>query len=461
MFRLNLRIVNLKILTRKIKMKKIILIYVLTIASLLQANDFRFYVDYASFYDQETPFVELYFMFPRQAMKWQRSGNKLQGKFFVAVNIYQEEQRVFAQTLAVEDVCSPGDTISVNDFIPELVSLHLSPGIYVLNTTVRDFYSGNTSERSMDLKVRAFDVSRLTVSDIEVASYVGRTQKKNKFTKLGMYDIVPLANPEFDEQNGIFYTYFEVYKLHAGEKYTCKSSIRDLNDKIVIENEAVETVAPGMFDIVIDYMDVRNLKSGIYDYHVSIYDEFSGQEVNARKRIYLTQDTDLDAFVYEEYTRLNTEKLDSMFSIFKPLMTQKEIKSYRESRLEGKQQVLIQFWKKRDTDMSTAINEYYFEMMERVQYANQHYTHFKDGIKTDRGRVLLKYGYPTEIQRSEFTGGTKSYEIWLYEGLRGEVKFVFCDIKGRGYLELIHSNMEGEVYNANWRAVIQAGAKDY
>ena len=83
------------------------------------------------------------------------------------------------------------------------------------------------------------------------------------------------------------------------------------------------------------------------------------------------------------------------------------------------------------------------------------------GATSDRGRILLKYGYPSEIQRSDIGGYTKDHEIWLYEGMRGDIQFVFCDTKGRGYYELIHSNMEGEVYNANWKDIIKAGAKSY
>ena len=122
---------------------------------------------------------------------------------------------------------------------------------------------------------------------------------------------------------------------------------------------------------------------------------------------------------------------------------------------------MIEFWKKRDPDISTAVNEYYIEIMNRINFAYENYTYLNRGPTSDRGRVLLKYGYPTEIQRSDIGGYTKDHEIWLYEGMRGDIQFVFCDTRGRGMYELIHSNMEGEIYNANWKDILTAGAKNY
>jgi len=140
----------------------------------------------------------------------------------------------------------------------------------------------------------------LNVSDIEIASYVNYTQNKNKFTKLNTYDVVPQANPEFDVFMGTFYTYFEIYKLTPGGKYTIQSSMRDLNEKVVLKNELIESVSPGMYDVVVDYMDIREIPSGIYNYHVLIKDETSGEIAEASKQVYMIQKTEMDNLVYDE-----------------------------------------------------------------------------------------------------------------------------------------------------------------
>ena len=440
--------------------KTITLLLLLTLA--LFAADFRFYTDHASFYDKENPYVELYYMLPRQALKWESAGdNAMQGKFLLAANIYRDGESVYSRTVAVEDRCAEGDTIYSYEYIPEQLGLHLAPGNYELHTMVRDFHSGNISEDRRDIRVRDFGEEGLQISDIVIASYAGRTEKKNKFTRPGNFDIIPMANPEFDKDNGRFYTYFEIYRLEPGGIYATRSCIRELNGDIVKQNEAAEAVAPGEFDIVIDHMDIRDLPPGTYEYGITVHDKSSGETARAAKRLYMVGPADMDALLYDEGESWTSEELDSMFQVLRPLMTRQEIRSYRRSGLKGRQKFFREFWARRDSDMSTEVNEYYMEIRDRIRYAEKHFTYLNKGARSDRGRVLLKYGYPSEIQRSSFTSGEKDHEVWHYEGMRGEVIFVFCDVRGRGYYELIHSNMEGEIHNADWKAIIQGGAKNY
>lgn len=430
-------------------------------ALLLSAQDLRFYTDYAGFYDPEQSFVELYFMFPRAGMTRLEKDGELQGKYLAAVNIYRENQKVFSSSFAVDDVLEAGESVPEFAFIPELLSLHLLPGEYRVHTLLRDFYSGRTEEQTRSIRVRQFPEKLLSLSDIQIASGVGKSVIPNTFTKLGNWDIVPLANPEFDSANGIFYTYFEVYYLQPGAVYTVQSRIRDLNGNILLENSVAESRAPGAFDAVIDRMDVRSLPAGTYEYHVQIHIPENNAETEASKRIYFVRETDphlLAALDFEDYSQ---KDMDSMFQVLKPLMSHKETREYRNANLKAKRLFFRDFWRRHDSDQQTAFNEYFYEIRDRVQYADRHFSGFESGARSDRGRVLLKYGYPSEIRRSGAGAVTKDYEIWLYEGLRGEIMFVFCDTRGQGFYELIHSDMEGEIYNANWQAVIQSGAKNY
>ncbi len=443
-------------------MKKFTLIILLALFSILFADGFRFYTDFASYYDNEKSFVELYFMLPRFAMQRQEAPNgDSYGKFLMAVNIYKEDENVYAKTVTIDDVLAKGDTIRSNDFIPEILSLHLLPGSYKMVTMVKDMNSGVISQREDILNIKQYDMSELMLSDVEIASFVGYTQQANKFTKLGKYDVIPQANPEFDPYMGTFYTYLEIYKLSPDSLYTFQSSLVDLNGETVLENKTVESIAPGMYDVIIDYMDIREIPAGIYDYHAVVTDQATGETTEVFKHIYMIREADMDLYVFEEYSLFNEEELDSIFAILKPLMTQNEIKNYRDGYLEGKRHLIIEFWKKRDPDLSTAINEYYIDITEKINYAYQAYTYLNKGPRSDRGRVLLKYGYPTEIQRQDIGGYTRDHEIWLYEGLRGDIQFVFCDTRGRGMYELIHSNMEGEIYNVNWKDILKAGSKSY
>ena len=61
---------------------------------------------------------------------------------------------------------------------------------------------------------------------------------------------------------------------------------------------------------------------------------------------------------------------------------------------------------------------------------------YKEGWQTDRGKMLILYGYPAEIRRSPFSPtGEPKYEIWVYRDSPGDpdaVEVVFEDATDSG-----------------------------
>ncbi len=78
----------------------------------------------------------------------------------------------------------------------------------------------------------------------------------------------------------------------------------------------------------------------------------------------------------------------------------------------------------------------------------------KSYIKTDRGRILILYGQPNEIERHTNSMDTDPYEIWNYYSLDGGSEFIFADRNGFGRYELLHSSYYKELQNPNWYSLI-------
>lgn len=105
-----------------------------------------------------------------------------------------------------------------------------------------------------------------------------------------------------------------------------------------------------------------------------------------------------------------------------------------------------QFWRRRDPDPQTALNEYKEEYYRRIAYANEHFTAGLAGWKTDRGMIYIKYGKPDDIDdhpggstyvRPSWEGGgiTEVYpfQTWRYnyiEGVGTNVEIEFVDTYG-------------------------------
>ena len=159
-----------------------------------------------------------------------------------------------------------------------------------------------------------------------------------------------------------------------------------------------------------------------------------------------------------EFAPMSEEELDQAFNESKYIATKQEKDQWQVLKGENaKKKFLFDFWKARDLTPETPVNEYQKEYFERVRKANKLYSNIQQkGWKTDRGRVLLLYGEPSEIERFPNQLDTKPYEIWHYNNLEGGVIFVFADITGFSDYSLINSTKRGELSDPDWQRKINA-----
>ena len=154
---------------------------------------------------------------------------------------------------------------------------------------------------------------------------------------------------------------------------------------------------------------------------------------------------------------MSEDELDDLFAKSKYLAVKTEVDKFEKlSNIEGKREFMFEFWKSRDENSSTGENEFFRKYLQRIERANEKYTSMgKQGWKTDRGRVYLLYGEPTEIERYPNQLETRPYEIWHYNELEGGVYFVFADLTGFSDYQLVNSTKRGELRDDNWQRRIQ------
>jgi GWxTD domain-containing protein len=134
---------------------------------------------------------------------------------------------------------------------------------------------------------------------------------------------------------------------------------------------------------------------------------------------------------------------DDEKSVFAELTTEDE-----------KERFIEQFWRRRDPDPRTALNEYKEEHYRRIAYANERFHSGKEGWRSDRGRVYIVHGEPAEIESyaagsfydREFEQGggqttVYAFERWRYRHLDGigddiELEFVDSSFTGDYHLAL-------------------------
>ncbi len=103
---------------------------------------------------------------------------------------------------------------------------------------------------------------------------------------------------------------------------------------------------------------------------------------------------------------------DEWLKSVKPIITRAELKVYKSLKTEEEKRKFKEyFWKSRDPDPETPINEYKEEYFKRVLYAKKHL----GGINSDRGRVYIYLGKPMEIKKYKGYEKIVSCELWIYK----------------------------------------------
>jgi len=105
-----------------------------------------------------------------------------------------------------------------------------------------------------------------------------------------------------------------------------------------------------------------------------------------------------------------------------------EVQAFRDLETDDARALFVErFWARRDPTPNTLTNEYRHLFWTRVQEANSNFVDSpRPGWMTDRGKIHVLYGPPTEIQQDHFlhVGGSptsgRGVIRWIYEGRPGD-----------------------------------------
>lgn len=120
-------------------------------------------------------------------------------------------------------------------------------------------------------------------------------------------------------------------------------------------------------------------------------------------------------------------RVDYAIKALYPIVSDDSLDLLQAGDREQQGRALRAFWAKRDPTPSTKFNEAMAEYYRRVDYANANFKSLgqRDGTFTDRGKIFILYGPPTEVNR-DLQPDAAPREVWLYHN---KVKrgFVFTD----------------------------------
>ena len=452
-------------------MKKILLLLtILNVLTFSQSN-FDFEFDYAQFgYDSTSNYVEFYYSFNQASLtvSTDNSTPTLEGilKIFIK-NVSTGDTIVYNQWKVKHDIL---DTASINSqILVGTLSFVIPTGNYSCEITGVDAHS---SERSRvineNLKVVPYLGASFSVSDIQLASkMIQGSENTNSIFYKNTYEVVPIPNLIFGKSQPVAFFYTEIYNLQSQliQSEQIKMSLMLYNSKGKLVKEKSKYLARNSNTRVeVGSQILSNYPTDSYTFLIALIDSVGNTGVSTSKKFFVynpdvivsdTFEVSTTAVLSSTFGSMSEEELEDLYEKSKYLATKSEIDKYeRITNIDGKREFMFEFWKTKDEYYGSTQNQndFYRTYLQRIDLCNQRYaTMGKQGWKTDRGRVYLLYGEPTEIERFPNQLETRPYETWQYTDIEGGVYFVFADLTGFSDYTLIHSTKRGELRDDNWQ----------
>ncbi len=342
-----------------------------------------------------------------------------------------------------------------------LVKTVLPQGKYNLTMYRTDStYTQKMDSITYQFSTAPFVRDKITLSDLELCNnIIPRSRRKNATFYKNTMEVIPNPSRVYGEGNPRVYYYIEVYNTQSkdpGESCQIQVVIADKDGNIRARKsyrrymKYPSLVERGAFN-------VSRFESGLYTLIFAVTDSMKNYSIYRRANFIVNnpnvvvakeEDEEL-AFLQSEFYNMPEDVVERMFDEARYIATPEEVKIFKSLESpESKRKFLFNFWKRRSKEKPDFKTEYY----QRVEYANEHFKiSGKPGWATDRGRVYILYGPPSNIERYHSEADVNPYEIWFYEELEGGVEFDFVDIGGHGDFELVNSTKFGEIEDPNWR----------
>ena len=448
-------------------MKNIYLIFFLFITRFISSQDIGFDFDYAQFgYDSSSNFVEFYYVFEQSKLLPVKKEEKSFVEAFLKITILDSASNdtIVNNKWVVQhelNIHSEGSQSLVG-----VISFIIPEGVYKCSLEGSDFNSPLNRKTIYEfLRVKPFRKEDLSISDIQIASkMIQGSENVNSIFYKNSFEIIPIPNLVFGENQPVLFFYAEIYNLkdksYLTENFKLNEIILNSRGKIVSRKDKILSRKTDT-RVEVGSFVLAKLPTDTYTLIVSIIDTINNTGVSSTKKFFVYNpnivDTDtsfktLKPVLSSIFGAMSEEELDDIFTKSKYIASSAEIDKFNKLKgEESKKEFLFDFWNARDNSPSTPENEYFYEYLKRIELSNQRYNSMqKQGWKTDRGRIYIIYGEPSEIERYPNQIESRPYEIWHYNEIEGGVFFIFADLTGFSEYTLVHSTKRGELRDDNW-----------
>ena len=380
----------------------------------------KYYQDFLNFAsDQEGKTrLDIFIQVPYTEIQFVKNSRSFSASYTITVSIFDEEKEKLLTEKSWKEKIDANDfeqTISKNNYNLSLKSFYLTPETYSITTSVEDEDSHKKYSSENLYKVRDL-TDKISVSDIMLITKQTQVEGSNKILPNVSRNII-------SKQDGIP-MFFEIYSDKPSD-VKIDFAIKDEKGNGVYKEDVDKHIDTGRTQVIYTLKDT-SLDLGNYLIDVNLLDS-SGEKITEVNKTFISRWVGIPSVIRD---------LDKAVDQLVYIATPSEI-NYVEDAGTQKEKIerYLEFWKKKDPTPNTEENELFNEYYRRVAYANENFSHYVEGWRSDRGMVFIILGSPNNVDRHPFDLESKPYEVWQYYELNRS--FVFVDETGFGDYRLV------------------------
>lgn len=448
-------------------LKKLILLLILLLISTSMlfsqtssSKNIRMFLDFARFrYDEHNTYLEIYYLLHNMGKEKLNQTNEILLEFSLSDENKDSLLATSLLKVSLENGVSNGN--GLDGVQGSLIKTVLPTGKYKIKMVrLSEDRTQRLDSLNQVFASPSFKTDKIALSDLELCSNIvtGSKNEKGLFYKNTM-EVFPNPMRIYNQDNSELYYYIELYNIRSEnpqDEVKIEVAIADTHGNIkeqknYTRNRAYESL------VEFGFFDVGTLANGLYTLVFAATDATANYSTYTRTNFYVVnasaitsdQENMIAAFPKSEYMFMSETEADEKINqaLYIGTREEKEIAKTL-TDVESKRLFLFKFWFNRENPVMEGLKDEYYS---RVDYANEHYAFSnRKGWQSDRGRVYIVYGQPSDIDRQPHNPEGKPYEIWTYHELEGGVKFLFVDVTGFGDYKLMSSTMRGEIHDPGW-----------
>ena len=434
--------------------------------SVYPQGNFDFEFDYAQFgFDSSSNYVEFYYSFNQLSLtiNHKDTSDYTEGILHITIEDTSTGELQVDKDWLISHTIK--DSLSASNSLVGVIGFILKGGIYNCKIIGKDKTDPKKQRSISELfEVHPFYKMNMSMADIQLASnIIQESDNKSSIFYKNTFEIMPVPASTFGENQPVLFYYTELYNVNSQEDGKLRVDQHVFNSKGQIVNQKSKSISRSLGSRVeVGTVMTYKLPTDTYTLVISLIDSAANYGVSSSKKFFVynpsveyvdTFKTQRSNIVAGMFGVMSEEELDDFFEKSRYIATDLEIEKYEKLTTESaKREYMTNFWKARDEDPSDDENYFLKEYLRKIKECNITYKSFsKEGWQTDRGRVYLVYGQPSEVERYPNQTETRPYEIWYYHDIEGGVEFVFGDITGFSEYTLLHSTKRGELRDDSWQ----------